>query len=40
MALIVGGVLFKERLSATQYAGVALAVVALPLLVVKPSGST
>lgn len=39
MALTVGAILFKERLSATQYAGVALAVVALPLLVVKPSDS-
>lgn len=37
MALIVGAVVFKERLSATQYAGVALAIVALPLLVVKPA---
>lgn len=37
MALLVGGVLFKERLCLTQYLGIALSVVALPLLVVKTS---
>ena len=36
MALAVGGILFKESLSPAQYAGIALSVIALPLLVVRP----
>lgn len=36
MALAVGGILFKESLSHAQYVGIALSVIALPLLVVKP----